>query len=141
MAENMILYISDHGPRSSSIIAALEASGYNVATTDSSTQAIALLFVMHSVTAAVLDQHSIEQSSFDLAHSLRAVRPDVPIVLLCAGRIDRLPPDVDLCVNVGRPLENITSDLQRLLAEKPAAVGPIDCCSARLEAEEVNGFK
>ena len=128
MAENTILYISDHEPRSSSILAALGATGYDVVSTDNSTQAIALLFVMHSVTAIVLDQ-PIEEPSFDLTHSLRALRPDVPIVLLCADRIDRLPPAVDSCVNTGQRLENLEANLQRLLAERPAAVGPIDCCS------------
>jgi CheY-like chemotaxis protein len=133
MAGDTILYVSDHGPRSNSILAALGATGYDVVSADSSAQAIALLFVMHSVTAVVLDQHSIELSSFDLTRSLRALRPDVPIVLLCAERIDRLPPDVDSCVNTGRPLKNLTSDLQRLLAGNPAAVGPIDCCSFQRE--------
>ena len=97
--------------------------------TDSSTQAIALVFVMHSVSAVVLEQHSIEQASFDLTHSLRALRPDIPIVLLCADRIDRLPSAVDYCVDAVQPLENVIFDLQRILAEKPVAVGPIDCCS------------
>jgi hypothetical protein len=132
MAGETLLYISDHGPRSSSMLAALEAAGYDVVSTNCSTQAIALLFVMHAVIAVVVDQHSIEQPSFDLAHSLRALRPDIPIVLLCADRIDRLPPDVDLCVNIGQPLESVVSDLQRFLAEKPAAVGPIDCCSCAI---------
>jgi CheY-like chemotaxis protein len=129
MAADTILYISDHGPRSSSILAALEATGYDVVSTDSSTQSVALLFVMHSVSATVLDQHSIEQSSFNLVRSLRTLRPDVPIVLICADRIDRLPAAVDYCVNAGQPLENVTSDLQRILAKKSAAVGPTDCCS------------
>jgi hypothetical protein len=129
MTGGTILYISHHGPRSSSILAALDATGYNVVSTDSSTQAIALLFVMHSVTAVVIDQHSIEESSFDMVHSLRALRSDVPIVLLCADRFDRLPSAVNYCVNAGQPLENVTSDLQRTLAEKPAAEGLIDCSS------------
>ncbi len=131
MAEETLLYISDHGPRSSSMLAALEAAGYDVVSTNSSTQAIALLFVMHSVIAVVVDQHSIEQPSFDLAHSLRALRPDIPIVLLCADRIDRLPPDIDLCVNIGQAPESVAFDLQRFLAE-PATVGPIDCCSCAI---------
>jgi len=109
-------------------LAALKATGYDVVSTDSSTQAIALAFVIHSVAAIVLGQHSIEQPSFDLAHSLRALCPDIPISLLCADRIDCLPSDIDLCVNTRRPLENITSDLLRLLAEKSPAIGPIDCC-------------
>jgi CheY-like chemotaxis protein len=129
MAEDTILYISDHGPRSSSILAALEATGYDVVSAGTSTQAIALLFVMHSVTAVVLDQHSVGESSFDLTHGLRALRQDVPIVLLCTERTDRLPPAVDACVNKGQPLENLKADLQRLLAEKPAAESPNDCCS------------
>jgi CheY-like chemotaxis protein len=123
MAGDIILYVSDHGPRSSAISAALEGIGYDVVTSDSSTQAIALLFVMHSVTGVVLDQHSIEHSSFDLPISLRALRPDVPIVLLCADGIDRLPSAVDYCVQVGQSLADITSDLRRILAEKPVAVG------------------
>jgi CheY-like chemotaxis protein len=129
MAVDTVLYISDHGPRSNSISAVLEATGYDVVNANSSAQAIALLFVMHSVTAVVLDQHSIEQSSFDLTRSLGTLRPDVPIVVLYADRIDRLPPAVDACVSTGQPLENLAADLQRLLAEKPAAAGPIDCCS------------
>jgi len=64
---------------------------------------------MHSAAAVVLDQQSMEHSSFDLAHGLRTIRPDVPIILLCADRIDRLPPEVDYCVNAGQPLENVTS--------------------------------
>jgi CheY-like chemotaxis protein len=59
MPSDTILYISDHGLRSSSILAALEASGYSVVSADSSTQAIALVFVLHSVNDVVLDQHSI----------------------------------------------------------------------------------
>lgn len=129
MTGNTILYISDHGRRSSSILAALEATGYDIVNTDSSTQAVALLFVMHSVTAVVLDQHSLEESSFDLIHSLRALRPDVPIVLLSADRIDRLPTNVDSCVNTGQPLENLEADLHRILVEKPDAVSSVDSCS------------
>jgi DNA-binding NtrC family response regulator len=129
MAGKTILYISDHGPRSSSILAALEATGHNVVSTASSTQALALLFVMHSIAAVVLDQHSVETSSFDLAHSLRVLRPDVHIVLICADRMDRLPAAIDYCVNTWQQLENVTSDLQRILAKKPAEVDPTDYCS------------
>jgi hypothetical protein len=129
MAGETILYISDHGSRSSSILSALEATGYDVVSADTSTQGIALVFVMHSVTAVIVDQQSIEKSSFDVAHSLRVLRPDVPIVLLCADGIDRLPPDFDSCVSTEQPLENLALDLRRLLAEKPAEVSATDCCS------------
>jgi CheY-like chemotaxis protein len=124
MAGDTILYISGHGPGSNSILAALGATGHDIVSADSSTQAIALLFVMHSVAAVVLDQSAIEQTSIDLARSLRALCPDVPIILLCADRIDHLPRGIDFCVDAGRPLENVTSDLQRLLAEKPL-VSPV----------------
>lgn len=129
MTEDVILYISDHGPRNSSILAALEATGHDVVSTENSTRAVALLFVMHSVTAVVLDQRSIEQPSFDLARSLRALCPDVPIILLCADRIDRLPPAIDACVSTDQPLKNLAAALQRILAEKPVAAGMIDCCT------------
>lgn len=129
MPGDTILYISDHGPRSSSTLAVLEAIGFDVVNAESSMQAIALLFVMHSVTAVVLDQHALEESSFDLAHSLRALRPDVPIVLLCADRIDRLPAEIGYCVNAWQSLENVTSDLQRILARQPAAIGLCSCAS------------
>jgi hypothetical protein len=129
MAGDTILYIFDDRLRSNSILAALEAAGNEIISTDSSAQAVALLFVMHSVTAIVLDQHSIEQSSFDLIHSFRALRPDVPIVVLCTDRIDQLPPAIDYCLHAGQPLEDIISDLQRILVEKPAPTGLIGCCS------------
>src|ERR1700694_920057 len=44
---------------------------------------------MHSVVAVVLSHRAKEQASFDLARSLRAIRPDVPIVL-CRDQIDSL---------------------------------------------------
>ena len=46
-------------------------------------QAIALLFVMRSVAAVVLSQRAREQTSVDVARSLRAIRLDVPIIPLC----------------------------------------------------------
>ena len=118
MLTGTILFISDHGSGNDSISGALKATGYNVVNADHSTQAIAMLFVMASVTAVVIGQHSIEQSGFDLTRNLRALCPQVPIIALCDGRIDRLPPGVDSCLNTGRPLRKVTSDLKRLLAEK-----------------------
>jgi len=136
MSEGTILYVSDHGPCSRPIIAGLEAIGYHVVSTDGSTQAIALLFVLHSVTAVVLDQHSIEQSSLDLPHSLRALRADIPIILLCADHIHRLPAEVDYCVNSAEPLENIISDLERILAQQPAGVNLNEYSSIQREREQ-----
>jgi len=129
MLAGTILFISDHGPGSSSILAALEATGYDVVSADRATQAIATLFVMASASAIVIAQHWIKQSSFDLTHSLRALCPEIPIIALCDGRIDRMPPEVNSCVNTGQPPGKVTSDLKRLLAEKSAEVRPTDCCN------------
>jgi len=115
MALETILYISDQTTCSNSVLAALKATGYEVVCTNGSTRAIALLFIMHSVAAVVLNQLAREQTSFDLARSLRAIRPDVPIVLLCHDQFDRLPSCVDACVSTGLPLEKLTSAVRRLL--------------------------
>lgn len=129
MAAGTILFVSDRGPLSSSTLAALEATGYDVVSPDRSTQAIAMLFVMNSVNAVVIDQPWINQPGFDLIRSLRALCPEVPIIALCDGRIDPLPPEVDSCLNMRQPPGKVTSDLECLLAEKTIEVRPIDSCS------------
>ena len=53
-----------------------------------------------------------------MARSLKAVRPDVLIVLLCCDPIDRLPPYVDACICTSLPLANLSSGSKSLLAEK-----------------------
>ena len=87
MKHETILYLSDQATSSDSVFAALETTGYEVVSTNSSTQAIALLYIMHSVAAVVLHHRAREQTSFDVARSLRAIHPDVPIVLLCRDQI------------------------------------------------------
>jgi hypothetical protein len=131
MLAGRILFISDHDRDNDPISVALEATGYDVVSPDRATQAIAMLFVMASVTAVVVRQNWIKRSSFDLTRRLRALCPEVPIIALCDGRIDRLPPEVDSCVNTGQPLGKVTSDLLRLLAEKINESLPTHCCSAQ----------
>jgi hypothetical protein len=75
LALESILYISNQATSSNSVLAALEASGGEVVGTDSATQAIALLFIMHSVAVVVLHYRASERTSFDLVRSLRAIRP------------------------------------------------------------------
>jgi hypothetical protein len=116
MERETILYISDLTTSSNSTLAALKANDYDVVSTNSSTQALALLFVMHSVVGVVLNQWAREQASFHVARSLRAIRPDVPILLLCHDQIDRLPSCVDACVSTGQPLEKLASVVRRLFA-------------------------
>jgi DNA-binding NtrC family response regulator len=111
-----ILYLADQSTSSTSISAALRAIGYEVVSTNSPTQATALLFVMHSVAGVVLNQQAKEQASFDVAQSMRAIRPDVPIALLCGDRIEPLPSPVEACVSIRQPLENLIVAVRRLFA-------------------------
>jgi DNA-binding NtrC family response regulator len=122
MERETILYISGQARANDLMLSALQAGGYEVATTDSPTQAIALLFIMHSVAAVVLDPGGLEQSISNLARSLRAIRPNVPIVLFCDDHINELPLYVDACVNTEQPLEKLTSAVQRLLTSERSPV-------------------
>jgi CheY-like chemotaxis protein len=118
MALDTILYISDQTASSNSVLAALKSGGYEVVSTDRSTEAVALLFVMHSVAAVVLDHRAREQTRTDLVRPLRALRPDVPIILLSGVQMDRLASMVDACVSSGEPLQKLASAVQRLLTAK-----------------------
>jgi DNA-binding NtrC family response regulator len=118
MGLETILYISDQTASSNSVLAALKATGYEVVSIDGSTDAVALLFVMHSVAAVLVDDRAREQTRFDLTGTLRAIRPEVPIVMLCGVQMDRLASLADACVNTGQPLEKMAPAVQRLLSAK-----------------------
>jgi DNA-binding NarL/FixJ family response regulator len=118
MKSETILYVFDSGRDSSMALAALRSGGYEVVSTNSAMQAIALLFILHPIAAVVVDHRQSEATSFDVARSLKAVRPDVPIVLLCSGWCGRLPPSVDASLSTGRPLTELISALRRLLTAK-----------------------
>lgn len=119
MALESILYISNQATSSNSVLAALEATGCQVVGADSATQAVALLFITHSVAVVVLHYRARERASFDLVRSLRAIRPGVPIILLCREQIVPLPSGVDASgvylYDVGQPREKLTSQVQSLL--------------------------
>ena len=127
MARETILYISDQATSSDSVIAVLETTGYEVLSTNSSTQAIAMLYIMHSVAAVVLHHRAGEQTSFDLERSLRAIHPGVPIVLLSRDQIDRLPPCVDACMITEQPLEKAASAVRNLLTEERFEMHTAQC--------------
>ena len=114
MMSDTILYVSDHAV-SASVLAAIKPVGYDVVSTDRVHQALALLFVMHSAAAVVLDLRSKEEIGFEFARELRAIHSGIPILLRCCEHIDRLPSWVDAYVSVSEPLERITSLLRRLL--------------------------
>jgi hypothetical protein len=110
-----ILYISDHATNSDSVIIELAATGYDVVSTDSSTEGIALLYIMHSVAAVVLHHGAEDRTWLKLVQSLRAVRPGARLILLSRDPIAFLPPWVDGCVGTEQPLEEVASAVHRLL--------------------------
>src|SRR5260221_274262 len=57
MTRDTVIYVSDPASKDDSVLEALEDAGYEVARTRSCTQAIALLFVLHYSTAALLLDH------------------------------------------------------------------------------------
>jgi hypothetical protein len=118
MTRETILYLSGQAGCSDPVSAALNTAGYEVVSTNSTMQAIALLFILHPVAAVFLDSREIAQPSCDVARSLKAVRPDVLIVLLCCDPIDRLPPYLDASISTSQPLAILISGLKSLLAEK-----------------------
>jgi len=119
------------------VLAALEATGCEVVGTNSARQGIALLFIMHSVAVVVLHYRARERASFDLVRSLRAIRPGVPIILLCREQIGPLPSGVDASgvylYDVGQQGEKLTSQVQYLLTAEgpcPDVDDPVHCGAA-----------
>jgi hypothetical protein len=109
------------------VVVELEAAGYEVVSTDSSTQGIALLYIMHSVAAVILQQQGRERTSFRLARSLRAIHPAVPIVLLSGAPIDCLPPCIDACLVTEPSLEKVGFAVKSLLTEESFEVQSAQC--------------
>src|SRR5437879_87164 len=99
MDHKTILYISDRVDRSDLALAALKETGCEIVTAHSSTEGVALLYVMHAVTAVVLDNRTGEHANFNVAQSLRAIRPNVPVILQCADEIDISPLSTESCVS------------------------------------------
>jgi CheY-like chemotaxis protein len=118
MTGETILYVSDQTANSNPVLAALKATGYEVVFTNSATQAIALLYLMRRVVGVVLNRRATEQNRIDVERSLRALRPDVPIVVLCTNPSSGLPSYVDACVDVKQPLAKLTAAVRRLLLGK-----------------------
>jgi DNA-binding NtrC family response regulator len=115
MNHNIILHISDRANSSNSALAALQEAGYEIVSTNSATEGVALLYIMPAVAAVVLDNPAREHASFDVAQSLRAIRPRVPVMQRCGDQIDRYPAWADECVGT----DKLTSELQHLLTAEP----------------------
>jgi DNA-binding NtrC family response regulator len=114
---NTILFLSDGANSSSSLLAALKEKGYELVTADSPTEGAALLYVMHSVAAVVVDKGASEQAGFDLAESLRQIRPHVPVFALCGDQLDSSAERTDTCVKK----DKLAFALQYLLTMEPVA--------------------
>ena len=111
MEHNTILHISDRANSSNSVLAAFKETGYEVVSTSSPAEGVALLYVMHSVAAVVLDNRARQQAGFDVAQTLRQIRPNVPVMIQCGEQIDTSPASTDSCVST----DKLTSALQDLL--------------------------
>jgi DNA-binding response OmpR family regulator len=99
---NIILLISNRANSSHSVLAGLGETDYEVVRANSPSEGVALLYVMHSVAAVVLDNQVRELASFDVAQSLREIRPNVPVMLLRGDRIDRSPSWIDSCASTDK---------------------------------------
>ena len=117
MEHHTILYIYNRANRSNSVLAALKETGCEVVRASSPTEGVALLYVMHTVAAVVLDSRAKEHANFDVAQSLRQIRPRVPVMLQCGDQIDCSPSQAESCVKTNR----LTSALQTVLIEHPVA--------------------
>jgi DNA-binding NarL/FixJ family response regulator len=127
MKHEPILYISDHATSSDSVLDELEAEGYEVVSADSSSEGAALLYIMHAVAGVLLHCQPEDRTWFQLAQSLRAIRPGVPIILLSRDPIFCLPPWVDACVVTEQPLEEVASAVHILLTGEPSEVHSARC--------------
>ena len=114
MKHETILFISTQKTSSNSVLAAVKATGCRVVSS-TSTQAIALLFIMHCVAVVLVDGAGSDNTSLDLARNLRAICPDVPIILLSPTPISPLPSPLDACVSAAPPLTNVTFAVLRVL--------------------------
>ena len=114
MVHHTILYISDRPNRSNSVLDLLKETGSEVVSTNSPTEGVALLYIMQSVVAVVLDSGVGEQTSFEVAQRLRRLRPNVPVLLPCGDEIGNASSRTDKCV---RP-DKLAFELHHLLTEE-----------------------
>jgi CheY-like chemotaxis protein len=107
---------------SNSLFRVLHDAGYELTTTTDQSQALALLFVLKSVAAVIVDQRGEEVAISELPRHLRQLRRDVPIVLLSREPLPQLPDFIDACVSDHEPLETLIRVLDQLADHSRAAV-------------------
>ena len=115
--DNTILYISSRANSGDSVLDALKEKGYEVVTASSPTEAVALLYVFPPIVAVVLDKRAREQVGFDVAQSLKQIRPNIPVVELCSDQTEGSRSRTNKCVST----DKIASALKYLLAAESVA--------------------
>ena len=69
MKHNTIPYVSDRVNSADSGLAVLKETGCEVVSANSATEGVAMLYIMRSVAAVVLENRAREQASFEVAQS------------------------------------------------------------------------
>ncbi len=124
MERETVLYISDQRSCSKAISDALDAAGFDVVATNRFTQAVALLYILRSVDAVVLPAR--ERVTLEV-RSVRAMCPDVPIVILGRSQRYLLPSGADIYINAAQGLTTLAAVIQRAVTSKPATRCPRRC--------------
>lgn len=93
-----------------SVALALNAAGYQVAIANTELRAVALVFLMRSFAAVIVDERQHANPSFALASRLHGIRPDVPIVVISKAAVSSVPGCVEACV-LGQELPNAMTAL------------------------------
>jgi len=117
MERETILYISDQQTGSKRISDTLDAAGFDVVSTNRFTQPVALLYILNSVSAVIMQAR--ERTSFDV-RSVRAMCPDVPIVLLGQSRSYGLPSGADAYISAAQALTTVAAAVRHIMSSKPA---------------------
>jgi DNA-binding response OmpR family regulator len=121
MKRETVLYISDQRACSQKISGALNAAGFEVVAANKFTQAVALLYILRSVDAVVLQVR--ERAALDV-RSVRAMCPDVPIVLLGRSQSYLLPSGADTYISAAQALTTLAAAIQHIVSSKPATPCP-----------------
>lgn len=124
MRDSVILCVDDElsGLQLRKII--LETHGYRVLTAASGPKALDL-FAQHPVDLVVLDFRMPEMLGDEVAERMRAVKPDVPIIMLSAyydlpEKVERL---VDARLVKGESTTGLLDAISRILAETSKSAG------------------
>jgi hypothetical protein len=98
-----------------SIASPLQDAGYQVSIAQSECRAIALLFLLRSFSAVVIDGREHERASFDLASRLHGIRAQIPIVVVGQKPAEFSTASADACIT-----ERELPETLRLLLKTPA---------------------